>query len=131
MVDILLQAGALVARSQSAARSAREETGFDALGLRVVSDVLHDDAPFSVDVLGAHWSCVQHLRWADVALGTNPVGFFESVAGVAGVIELALLDSRDSINQVISRLVSYFSVFLQYQWVVIDGVLDNKLIKTK
>ena len=94
MVDVLLQAGALVARGQGAARSAGEEAGLDALGLRVVGDVLHDDAPFSFDVLGAHRSRVQHLRWADEALGTDPVGFLERVAGVAGIFKRSLLSSR-------------------------------------
>ena len=125
VVDVLLETGTLVAGGQRAARSAGEEAGLDALRLRVVGHVLHDDTPLSFDVLGAHRSGVQHFRRTDVAFGADPVGFFERAARVAGIMELALLGGGHSVDQIVGRLVSYVGVFLQHQRVVIDSVLLN------
>jgi hypothetical protein len=123
VVDVFLDALALVARCQGAARSAREQTGLHSLGLRVVGHVLDDNTPFSLDVDGAHRSGVQHLGRADVALTADPVALLERRAVVVGVVESALLDGGQSVDSVVSRLVGNVGVFLQNQRVVFDGVL--------
>ena len=77
VVDVLLNAFALIARSQSAARSASEEASLDALGLGVISDILDDDAPFTIDVLSANWASVEDVTGANVTLSADPVALLK------------------------------------------------------
>ena len=123
VVHVLLDALALVARCQSAARSSGEQAGLHALGLRVVRNVLHDDAPLAVDVLGADRAGVQDLARADVAFAADPVALVERLAVVERVVKVLLLERCHAIDQVVGRLVSHFGVFLQDERVVLDGVL--------
>jgi len=124
VVDILLKAGALIARSQGAASGSSKQAGLDALGLSIVSDVLNDDSPFSIDVLSAQGTSVGDIRWADKSLTSNPVAFVELLAVIEGIVEFLLLLLCDSINQIIGRLVSNIGVLLQDQRIIIDGILD-------
>ena len=88
LVDEFLDTSAAVTRSQSTARCAREQTGFDALGLGVIGDILDNNAPFSIDVLGAEWAGVLDTTGADVAFFTNPVALLEWISVVQGIIEM-------------------------------------------
>ena len=102
MVDVLLEALAVVARSQSAASGFREQAGFDALRLRVVGDVLDDDAPFAVDVLGAQRSGVFDVAGADESFTADPVTLVELFAVVERVVEFLFLRFGDAIDQIVS-----------------------------
>jgi hypothetical protein len=123
VVHVLLQAGAFVARSQGTARGSSKQAGLDALGLSIVSDVLNDDSPFSIDVLSTQGTSIGNIRWADISLTSNPVAFVELLAVIEGIVKFLLLLLCDSINQIIGRLVSNIGVLLQNQRIIIDGVL--------
>ena len=73
MVGVLLNALALVARSQSAARCACKEAVLHSLRLVEVIHVLNDNPPLSVHILGSNRSGVDHVTWADVAFASDPV----------------------------------------------------------
>ena len=124
LVDVLLKAFAVEARRQGTTCCFWEETRLDALGLRVVGHVLDDDAPFAVDVLGAHGSRVGHFGRADETLTTDPVALIELLSVVERVIEGFLLLLADALDQIVSRLMGHVSVFLQRQRIVVDGVLQ-------
>ena len=102
VVDVLLDTFALIARSQSATRSASEEASFDALGLSVISDILDDDAPFTISVLSADWASVEDVTGADVTFSADPVSFVVSLAVVERIVKLILLSVGDAFNQIIS-----------------------------
>ena len=128
MVDVLLQALAVVARSQGAASGAGEQAALDPLGLGVGRPglSLNDDAPFAFGVLGAEGADVADVGRADEAFTADPVALVELVAVVEGVVESLLLFLGDSIDQIIGRLVGDVGVLLQDQRVVLDGVLFKK-----
>ena len=113
MVDVLLEALAVVARGQSAASGFGEQAGLDALGLSVVSDFLDDDAPFAVDVLGADRAGVSDAAGADETFTADPVALVELLAVVERVIEFLFLLLGHAINQIVGRLVGNIGVFLQ------------------
>lgn len=123
VIHVLLDALALVARGQRTARSPREQARLDALGLRVVRHVLDNDAPLAVDVLGAHGASVQDLARADVAFTADPVALVERLAIVQRVVKVLLFEGSHAIDQIVGRLVGHFSVFLQDERIVLDGVL--------
>lgn len=126
MVDVLLDALAPVARSQSPAGRSSVEAGFNPLGLRVVVDVLDDDAPLSVHIAGADRASVENVTGADVALISNPVALIEWISVVERVVEVVLFDIGDTVDQVVSGLISNFGVLLDDQRIVLDGVLFYK-----
>jgi len=82
VVDILLGALGLVAGGEETAGGIGEETGLKAGGLGVVvmavsvtvRDVLEDDSPVALDVDGTGDLGVIHIGWAEVSLGSDPVG---------------------------------------------------------
>jgi len=82
VVDILLGALGLVAGGKETASGIGEETGLEAGGLGVVvmavsvtvRDVLEDDSPVALDVDGTGDLGVIHIGWAEVSLGSDPVG---------------------------------------------------------
>ena len=113
VVDVLLEALAVVARGQSAASGFGEQAGLDALGLSVVSDFLDDDAPFAVDVLGADRAGVSDAAGADETFTADPVALVELLAVVERVIEFLFLLLGHAINQIVGRLVGNIGVFLQ------------------
>ncbi len=113
MVDVFLEALAVVAWGQGAASGFGEQAGLDALGLGVVGDFLDDNAPFTIDVLSADWASVSDGAGADETFTTNPVALIELLAVVERVIEFLFLGLGDTINQIISGLVSNIGVLLQ------------------
>lgn len=123
VVDVLLDALALVARGQGAASGFGEQAALNALGLGVVSDVLDNNAPFAVDVLGAEGAGVLDVARADEAFAANPVALVELFAVVERVVELLFLDLGDTVNEVVGGLVGNIGVLLQDERVVVDGVL--------
>ena len=125
-VDILLNALTVVARGQSAARSAGEKTSFDAFGLSVIGYILDNDAPLAFDVLGTDGTSVENLARADISITADPVALVESVAVVVRVVEMALLQRSDTVNQDIGRLVENICILLQHQRIVLDRVLSVK-----
>ena len=84
VVDVLLQALAVVARSKGTASGFGEEAGFDALGLGVSGPgvVLDNDAPFTISVLSAQGTGVLDVARADESLAANPVSLIELLAVV-------------------------------------------------
>jgi len=82
VVDILLGALGLVAGGKETTSGVGEETGLEAGGLGVVvmavsvtvGDVLEDDSPVALDVDGTGDLGVIHIGWAEVSLGSDPVG---------------------------------------------------------
>ena len=113
MVDVLLEALAVVARGQSAASGFGEQAGLDALGLSVVSDFLDDDAPFAVDVHSADWASIKNVARANVSFTADPVALIEGFAIVERVVKVVLVQSSYTVNQVVGQLVGNFGVFLQ------------------
>ena len=73
VVDVLLRALGLIARSQKSAGRIREEAGLESRGLRILENAVDDGPPFAVDVSGALGHGVDHLGGAKVALGPDPV----------------------------------------------------------
>ena len=102
VVDVLLQTGALVARSQSATSSTDKQTGLDTLSLSVVGDILDDDSPFSSNVLGTQGTSIGNIRWADKSLTTDPVALVELLSIVERIVKFILLFFGNSINQIVS-----------------------------
>lgn len=92
LVDVLLQAFAAIARSQSAARGAGEQANLDTLGLRVSrpGDILNDGTPFTVNVQSAQRAGVMDIAGANVSFLADPVGHLESLARVVGVVVMFL-----------------------------------------
>ena len=82
VVHILLGALGLVAGGKETASGVREETGLETGGLGVVvmavsvtvGDVLEDDSPVALDVDSTGDLGVIHIGWAEVSLGSDPVG---------------------------------------------------------
>ena len=102
MVDVFLDTGTAMARSQSTARCTREQASLDALGLGVVGDVLNNHAPLTIDIQSAFRASVNDVAGADVTFTSNPVAFFIKLAFVVGIIKVFLLQCSDTSNQVIS-----------------------------
>lgn len=92
LVDIFLQAFALIARCQSAARRAGKQASLGPLGLGVSGpcDFLNDNAPLSIGIHRADRASVQDIAGADVSFTTDPVALLEGVAVVLGVVEVFL-----------------------------------------
>ena len=102
VVDVLLDAGAAIARSQCAASGFGEQTGLDALGLRVVMDVLDDNSPFAQDVGGADWAGVFDVAGADETFTADPVALVELLSVVLTVVKVVLSQRSQTIDQIVS-----------------------------
>ncbi len=73
VVDVLLRALGLIARSQKSAGRIREEAGLESRGLGILENAVDDGPPFAVDVSGALGHGVDHLGGAKVSLRPDPV----------------------------------------------------------
>ena len=123
MVHVLLKTLAFEAWGQSTASGFGEKASLDALGLGVVSDILDDHTPFTMDVLSAEGTGVGHIGGADETFTNNPVTLVELLSVVEGIIESLFLFLGDVIYQIISGLIGNVSVLLQDQRIVVDGIL--------
>jgi len=133
VVDKLLGALGLVARSQEPAGAVREETGLQPGGLGVVvvtvavalRDVLQDDPPVTLNIDSPGDLGVVNIGGTEVTLGSDPVTgvvLAGSLAGssVVAVVETLLLRFGDDLHQVVSTLVSDVGVLLQEDSVLAD-----------
>jgi len=133
VVDKLLGALGLVARSQEPAGAVREETGLQPGGLGVVvvtvavalRDVLQDDPPVTLNIDSPGDLGVVNIGGTEVTLGSDPVTgvvLAGSLAGssVVAVVETLLLRLGDNLHQVVSTLVSDVGVLLQEDSVLAD-----------
>lgn len=123
VVDVFLDASAVIARSQCTARGSWIQTSFNALRLSVISNILNDDAPFSFNIHGTNWTSVKDVARTNVSFTSDPVALVERIAIVQGIIEVVFILGGDSIDQIVGRLISYFGVLFQHQRIVFDGVL--------
>jgi len=129
VVDRLLGAVALVAGSKSTAGSLWEQAGLKAGSLRVVVDIIDNDAPFSLNILSTLGGGIDNIRGADVAFWTGPVGDIvgrvtSGGTSVVGVVKGFLLVLGDHVYEIISRLISNISILLGEMVVSADGSLD-------
>jgi len=129
VVDRLLGAVALVAGSKSTAGSLWEQAGLKTGSLRVVVDIIDNDAPFSLNILSTLGGGIDNIRGADVAFWTGPVGDIvgrvtSGGTSVVGVVKGFLLVLGDHVNEIISRLISNISILLSEEVVSADGSLD-------
>jgi len=133
VVDKLLGALGLVARSQEPAGAVREETGLQPGGLGVVvvtvavalRDVLQDDPPVTLNIDSPGDLGVVNIGGTEVTLGSDPVTgvvLAGSLAGssVVAVVEVFLLRLGDHLHEVVSTLVSDVGVLLQEESVLAD-----------
>jgi len=133
VVDKLLGALGLVARSQEPAGAVREQTGLQSGGLGVVvvtvavalRDVLEDDPPVTLNIDSPGDLGVVNIGGAKVTLGSDPVSgvvLAGSLAGssVVAVVEVFLLRLGDHLHEVVSTLVSDVGVLLQEESVLAD-----------
>lgn len=100
VVDVLLQALAVVARSQGTAGGFREEASFDTLGLGVSGPgvVLDNDAPFTISVLSAQRTSVLDVAGANESLTADPVALIKLFAVIERVVEFLLLSLGDTVD---------------------------------
>jgi hypothetical protein len=135
VVHILLGALALVAGGEQTTGRVRVLAGLQTGGLGVVvvaipialRDVLQDDPPVALNIDSTGDLGIVHITGAKVALGSNPVssiirGVSLARSSVVGIIKSLLLLLGDVLHQVISRLVSDVSVFLQEESILRDLV---------
>jgi len=133
VVDKLLGALGLVARSQEPAGAVREQTGLQSGGLGVVvvtvavalRDVLEDDPPVTLNIDSPGDLGVVNIGGTEITLGSDPVTgvvLAGSLAGasVVAVVETLLLRLGDHLHQVVSTLVSDVRVLLQEESVLAD-----------
>ena len=133
VVDKLLSALGLVAGSQESAGAVREEAGLESGGLGVVvvtvtitiRDVLEDDSPVALDIDSAGDLGVVHIRGAEISLRSNPVagvilGWSLASSSVVVVVKVLLLRLGNTINKIISGLVSNVSILLKEESVLTD-----------
>jgi hypothetical protein len=90
MIDVLLDTGAVMTRSQGTARCAGEQASLHPLGLGVVGDILYDDTPFAFDVHCTDGTGVNNVAGADVSFTANPVALVKRFTVVVGVVEFVL-----------------------------------------
>lgn len=121
---LLLDAFTAIARRKSAAGRSSIEARLDALGLSQILDILDDNTPIAIHILGAHGPGVQDFRRADVALISDPVALVERIAVVQRVIEMVFLHIGHSIDQIVGRLIRNLGVLLHNNRVVLDGLLQ-------
>lgn len=88
LINIFLNANTAIARSQSTTRGTGKQTSFRTLGLSVVGNILNDDTPLTIDVLGADGTRIFNVTRADIPFTANPVALFESVAIVQIIIKM-------------------------------------------
>ena len=133
MVDVLLSALGLVARSQEPASGVGGSASLQPGGLGVVVlavavflwDVLEDDAPEALDVDGASDLGVVDVGRAEVTLRSDPVGGVVrggslGSSGVVAVVEGVLLILGDVFDQVVGALVGDVRVLLEEDRIVAD-----------
>ena len=124
MSFLLLDTFTAIAGRKSAAGRSSIEARLDALGLSQILDILNDNTPIAIHILGAHWPGVQDFRGADVALISDPVALVERIAVVQRVIEMIFLHIGHSIDQIVGRLIRNLGVLLHNNRVVLDGLLQ-------
>ena len=129
VVDVLLGALALIAGRQRAAGGLRVLARLQPGRLRVVVDVVDDDAPLAGHVLGTTRLRVGHVTGADVAGRAGPVGDVERTvalgrARVVAVVEGGLLLGAQTVDQIVGRLGADVGVLFGEQVVLRDGRLD-------
>lgn len=135
MVHILLGALALVAGGEQAAGRVREQACLQTGGLSVVvvaisialRNVLQDNSPVALNIDSTGDLGIVNIAGAKIALRSDPVGSIirrVSLAGpgVVAIIKSLLLLLGDVLHQVISRLVSDVSIFLQEESILRDLV---------
>ena len=135
VVDILLGALAIVARSQQSAGTVGVQASLKPGGLSVVvlsitvslGDVLQDDSPVALNVDGTGDLGVVNIAGAKVALRADPVAGIIGRGSLAGtsvvlVVKRLLLGLGDVLDKVISRLVGNISVLLQEKRILGDLV---------
>lgn len=74
VVHVLLGALGLIAGCKKSTSGVRVEAGLKPSGLRILLDAVDDGPPLTVHVPGALRGGVDDLRWAEVALRSDPVG---------------------------------------------------------
>jgi len=133
VVDKLLGALGLVARGKESAGTVREQASLQPGGLGVVvvtvsitiRNVLEDDSPVTLNIDSSGDLGVVNVAWAEISLGSDPVAgvvFAWSFAssGVVVVVKVFLLRFGNSVDKIISALVSNVSVLLQEESVLAD-----------
>jgi len=125
----LLGAVALVAWSKSTAGSLGEQASLNTGGLRVVVDIVDNDAPFTFNILSTFGGGIGDVRGADVAFWTSPVGdiirrITSGGTSVVGVVKGLLLVLGDHVYEIISGLIGNISVLLGEKVVSADGSFD-------
>ena len=91
MMDVFLDTGAAMARSQCTARGYGKQASFDALSLRVVRDILNNHPPLAIDIQRTFRASVNDVAGADVTFASNPVALLKSLAFVMRIIKIFLL----------------------------------------
>ena len=137
VVDVLLGALGLVARSQQPAGTVGGQAGLQPGGLSVVvvavavalRDVLEDDPPVALNIHCSGDLGVVDVRGAEIALGSDPVGGVVRRGALGGtsvvlVVKGLFLFLGDVLDQVIGRLVSNVSILLQEESILRDLVRD-------
>jgi len=135
VVDILLGALAVVARSQQSAGTVRVQAGLKPGGLGVVvlsvsvslGDVLQDDSPVAFNIDGTGDLSIVNITGAQVALRADPVTGIVGRGSLAGtsvvlVVKRLLLGLGDVLDKVISRLVGNVRILLQEKRILGDLV---------
>jgi len=125
----LLGAVALVAWSKSTASSLGEQASLKTGGLRVVVDIVDNDAPFTFNILSTFGGGIDNVRGADVAFWTSPVGdiirrITSGGTSVVGVVKGLLLILSNHVYEIISGLIGNISVLLGEEVVSADGSFD-------
>ena len=137
VVDVLLGALGLVARSQQPAGTVGGQAGLQPGGLSVVvvavavalGDVLEDDPPVALNIHCSGDLGVVNVGGAEIALGSDPVGGVVRRGALGGtsvvlVVKGLFLFLGDVLDQVIGRLVSNVSILLQEESILRDLVSD-------
>ena len=129
MVYRLLGAVALVAWSKSTAGSLGEQASLKTGGLRVVVDIVDNDAPFAFNILSTFGGGIDNVRGADVAFWTSPVGdiirrITSGGTSIVGVVKSLLLILGNQIYEIISGLIGNISILLGKLVVLTDGSFD-------
>lgn len=137
VVDVLLGALRLVARSQQPAGTVGGQAGLEPGGLSVVvvavavalGDVLEDDPPVALNIHCSGDLGVVDVGGAKVALRSNPVGGVIRRGALGGttvvlVVKVFFLLLGDVLDQVVGGLVSNVSILLQEESILRDLVGD-------
>jgi len=137
VVDVLLGALGLVARSQQPAGTVGGQAGLQPGGLGVVvvavavalGDVLEDDPPVALNIHCSGDLGVVDVGGAKVALRSNPVSGVIRRGALGGtsvvlVVKVFFLLLGDVLDQVVGGLVSNVSILLQEESILRDLVCD-------